>query len=453
MLERARAGIPDDIAGKSRLHIADTVGISLAAVRADPLAAQVLEAFRYGSGGGDCTIFGGSERLPPQAASFCNSALAHLLDFDDIYDAGRVHLTAVTLPAALASSQMLPRGHGDIVAGVSLGNELICRLGAMYLATGRGAGSDWFLTQLFGYFGAALAAGIVLRLSEDAIVSSFGFAYMQAAGGKEAALGAGSNARGIYPAFAAAGGLGAALLARAGLRGPESALDGNANLFKNYLGGEPPPSALETLLDPAAWLVGDVDIKLWPSCRLSHPYVAAALAIHRELDDAPIERIVAAVNRSAAKLCEPLERRRRPVTLQDAKYSIPFMIAFALSRGRVDLHTLDDSALDDSTILEVASRVVVEESLPDCPGQPPAEITVHTARGVHKRSSREKAPVGEAMVKEKFIACVAHAGWRDEAEKLWRRLLDVDEELCELLSGIRCHAATAGASAIAQLHS
>lgn len=435
LLRRAETGIPDEVARKLRLHVADAVAISFAAARATPLAEQVVRAHRFGSHGGDCAVLGRSERLSPQAASFCNSALAHLLDFDDIHDLARLHPTAVTLPAALATAELVPGGGAKVIEAVALGNEMMCRLGVMVAPKGRGPASDWFLSQLFGYLGAALAAGVVLGLPESDLVSALGLAYMQAAGGKEAAYGAGSTARGIYPAFAAMGGVEAALLARSGVLGPESALDGEANLFRIYLGRDLPASAIDALLDDTGWLVNEIDIKLWPSCRLSHPYIAAALAVRRRIDGAPIERVVAVVNPSAAKLCKPLERRRRPETLQDAKYSIPYMIAFALARGIVDLSSLDDAALRDPAILELASRVDIDESLPDTAGQPPGEIVVRTTTGEHTGTSDRELRVTEAMIKAKFMACLDYAGRGDAAQALWERLLDEDQDLGVSLAG------------------
>lgn len=432
VLQRARE-IPHDVRRKTALHVADTVGIALAARNAE-LVASVARAFAVGSHGGECTVLGNAERAAPQVAAFRNAALAHLLDFDDILDAGRVHLTSVTLPAALACAQLVEAGHAHVVDATACGNELICRLALMYSPTGESPGSEWFLTQLFGYFGAALTAGLALGLAEDELVSALGLAYMQAAGGKEAAAGVGANARGIYPAFAAMGGVAAALLARAGVRGPESALDGESNLFRTYFGADPAPDAIEALLEIDDWRVRESEPKLYPSCRLSHPYVDAALALRNEIGDARIERVTAAVNASAARLCRPLEQRRHPMTLQDAKYSIPFMIAFALCRGRVDLLSLDERALSDPAVLELASRVTVDERLPDRPGQPPAEILVQSDKGVHERASLDHAPVTPVQLRQKFVACLAHAGMEGAAAALWKGLLDPAQDLCSLLA-------------------
>ncbi len=300
----------------------------------------------------------------------------------------------------------------------------MCRLGRAAAPTGEGPGSDWFLTQLFGYLGGALAAGLVLGLDENRMTSAFGLAYMQLAGGKQAGFGTGANARSIYPAFAAMGGVQAALLARAGVIGPEGALDGAAGMFRLYFGGAPSPATLEVLLDEAAWDWLDTEVKPWPSCRLSHPYVNAALALREQLGGAPEEgEILVAVNASAAKLCRPIEARRVPDTLQDAKYSIPFMTAFALAHGRVALENLGQDAPHDAAALALAQRVRIEERLPDRPGHPPAEITVRTPDGP-LTVRRDAAPVLDAAgVQAKARDCLHHAGLGAGAAQATQRLV------------------------------
>lgn len=430
MLER-RGNLPPQVRARARLHIADSVGIARAAASGESLASKVFAALAAGSAAGDCSVFGGTRREAPGAAAFANSALIHILDFDDIHDAARLHPTTLSLPAALAAAQLVGAPSSRVVEAVALGDELMCRLGVMFSPTGAGPGSDWFLTQLFGYFGSALAAGLVLDLDENALVSAFGLAYMQAAGGKQAGFGTGANARAVYPAFAAMGGVQACLLARAGVTGPEGAFDGAAGLFPVYLGGARSGEEVAGLLDPEPWHFTEVQLKPWPSCRLSHPYLAAALALRAQSGGAAPVRVEAAVNASAAKLCRPLEQRRRPATLQDAKYSIPWMIAFTLVHGRVDLVTLNDNALADAAVLDLAQRVEIVENLPDRPGHPPARVRLVAADGRSWDSPRELAVDGmspEAAAR-KFADCLLHAGAsRAHADALWLRLMDFERE-------------------------
>lgn len=413
---------PERLIARTRLHVADATAIALAASARSPMTAQLLGS-TIGAHG-PCRVIGRGERLPPGLAAYVNAALVHTLDFDDIHDLARLHPTAVTLPAALAAADLVDATGETVLRGVLLGNELMCRLGCAWAPGGSGPGSEWFLTQLFGYFGAALAAGIVLGLPEDGLVSALGLAYMQAAGGKQAGFGTGSDARSIYPAFAAMGGTHAALQARAGVTGPEEALDGAAGLFRIYLGGDAGPEQVAQLLDAGAFAWEATEIKPWPSCRLSHPYLAAALAVRAQLGGAPPLHVVIGVNASAARLCRPLAARRRPATLQDAKYSIPFMTSFMLVHGRVDLDNLTAAALADPAVLALAGRIEIRDGLPDRPGHPPAEITAAFAGGTATGRMAGALALDAAQVAAKFRACLRHAGIASLADPLWSALTD-----------------------------
>lgn len=429
MVEQRRRGIPAEIRRKTCAHIADSVGIAIAATRGGPLAGQLAAAMSAGAGAGRCGVIGSSQGHAPTLAAFANSALIHILDFDDIHDAARLHPSTVTLPAALAAAALSKAPASRVVDAVTLGNELMCRLGVMCSPTGAGPGSDWFLTQLFGYMGATLSAAIVLDMNETDIVSAFGLAYMQTAGGKEAGFGVGATARGIYPAFAAMGGTQAVLLARAGIAGPRGALDGAAGLFKLYLGSSASTAQTATLLDDTRWYFADTQAKPWPCCRLSHPYVAAALDLRAKLGGGVAEHILVKVNASAVNLCRPLAERRRPQTLQDAKYSIPYMTAFALVNGTVDLETLNPGVLDNLAVHALADRVEIDETLPDNPGHPPAEISIRTTDGRIIHSA--KAPrfdMTSGDMRRKFASCLAYAGMGQKTEALWRRLNELDQE-------------------------
>jgi 2-methylcitrate dehydratase PrpD len=429
--------MPADIAAKARVHIADAIGVALAARRGLPVLDRVLEALGQGGGAGSSRLLGSRRTLPPIAAAFANSAAIHILDYEDIHDEARMHPTTVTLPAALAAAQLAGAQGRKLVEGVALANEVMCRLGLMWSPKGEGPASNWFLTQFFGYIAACIAAGIAMESSDDEIVSAIGLAYMQAAGGKEAGFGVGSDARAIYPAFGAMGGVHAALLARAGLIGPRTALDGDAGLFRVYFGVEPGAAAIAALLDPSPWAFADTDTKPWPCCRLSHPYVATAFAVRERVAGRPIERVRVAVNASAAKLCRPIEERRRPTTLQDAKYSILFMTAFALVHGRVTLDTLDAGALADARVLDLARRIEVAETLPDTVGHPPAQIEVDVPGETLRSPAFGDIRMSEARIRDKFVDCLTHVGHAPQAAALWDQLMCVDDlAVADLLAAI-----------------
>ena len=79
-----------------------------------------------------------------------------------------------------------------------------------------------------------------------------------------------------------------------------------------------------------------------PSCRYSHPFIQSALELRKQFRFDEIKEIVIGVNHTADMLCQPLENRCHPTTIQDAKFSIPYMVAFSFVHGSVNLNNLTE---------------------------------------------------------------------------------------------------------------
>jgi 2-methylcitrate dehydratase PrpD len=427
--QRQKRGVPEEIREKVILHICDTIAISLASYKGAPIALKSIASLSIGVKGGAGRVIGSEHRLPPAYAAFANTALGHALDYDDINDLARIHPTPVTLAAALAAADAEDSRSTDLITAVALGNELLCRLGYAIEPRGTGTDSKWFLSQLFGYLGAALTAGLVLGLDDNELVHALGLAYMQVAGGKEPGVGTGSQARSIYPAFSSMGGVQAALLAREGVTAPASCLDGKTGLFLNYFGKNLNEKQRSVLLNSETWAFSDTSIKLYPSCRYSHPFINSALVLRSHCRHDEIDQIVIGVNETANMLCQPLEDRCHPKTLQDAKFSIPFMVAFAFVHGSVHLNNLTERALMDTEVLDLSNRIKIEQTQADTPGIPLGDIKIVTAKGTKRHIERIHPETSFDEVKKKFIECCQYANVADP-EVLWDTLshnLDFDE--------------------------
>ena len=71
-----------------------------------------------------------------------------------------------------------------------------------------------------------------------------------------------------------------------------------------------------------------------------------------------IEQIRVHVGDFQSGLCEPLESRRKPATPPDAKFSIPFCVAIAATKGDVRLGDFTSDGLADRDVLAAALKVV-----------------------------------------------------------------------------------------------
>jgi 2-methylcitrate dehydratase PrpD len=217
---------------------------------------------------------------------------------------------------------------------------------------------------LIGVFGCTLAAGTLMGLSPQALVSGQGIALSMASGSMEF-LEDGAWTKRMHPGWAAQSGITAAALARQGFVGPSRAYEGRFGLFNAYLqaGIEAERWGRATAGLGEVWETMAVAVKPLPACHFTHACSDAALALAKQHKFAigDIERIKALVPAEVVKtVCEPEANKRRPANAYDAQFSIPYLVAASLVRGRFTLAELEPDALTDERILHLCDLVDYE---------------------------------------------------------------------------------------------
>lgn len=349
--------IPAGVRTRAVHHMLDAVGIALASTRYD-FAHRTLTALRALSGPGDVPVIGMPARLTPRDAATVNGLLCHGLDYDDTHIAGIIHPTASVLPAVLSAAAMTGAGGRAAVSAYVLGVEVAARLGAV--ARGGFHQVGFHPTGMIGVFACTLAAGRLMGLTVGQLAHAQGIALSMASGSMEFLEDGAWNKR-LHPGWAAAAGITAAALAREGFVGATRPYEGRFGLFHAYLGTE--QARAELPLATAAlgetWELLNTAIKPFPACHFTHACVDTALALRRDgLDPARIEAIQALVPEQVIKtVCEPEANKKRPANAYDAQFSVPYLVAAALVRGRLGLAELEGDALGDPAILGLAARV------------------------------------------------------------------------------------------------
>lgn len=348
------AKLPADAVEAAKKSILDTLGVILAASGMEPAVQGVVDLVRESGGRPESSVLAFGGKAPAIMAAFANGAMAHCLDYDDQTPWGQ-HASSSIIPAAFAVAERKGGVPGrDMIAAVAAGQDIFARLRCNV-----GWRKDWNLSSVMGVFAATAAAGRVLGLSREQMKNAFGIASMQSCGVMEVVCGTGSDLRGMYAGFSAKGAVMAALLAEKGTTGVESLFEGKYGFFNTYFDGKyDRDKILEDL--GGDYQGGGTLYKLWPSVGTAHSHIHATIDLmtHHDLNLEDIDEIRVYVGDYHDLMCRPLEARRSPTTLVDAKFSLPFLVAIAAVRRGMSVSDFTAQAMKDPRVLVVAQKVV-----------------------------------------------------------------------------------------------
>ena len=431
----------------TKRSILDTLGVSVAGTKFDQGCRQVVELVKEAGGRQESSIlvFGG--KVPAIMAGFAHGSMAHVLDYDDVVDDTIGHPTAAVLPGALAIAERVGGVSGkELITAVVLGTDVNVRIALPVMKRGPYK-SGWFPPTVFGYLGAAATAGKLLGLNEDQMADCLGIAFHQTAGSNELISSGGVGITPLYPAFLAKAGVLSALMAQRGITGIKDCLESKAGFYNLYFGGEYDSHYLTDKLGERFESI-NVGIKPWPTAVCTHKFITAALDIVHDHNVSPedVSEIIVHVSTFGQHLCEPLDERQRPNDFMGAGLSIPFTVATAIAKGKVDIGSLVE--LRDEVTLEVAQKIIPRyDPELDLPGIAPAVIDLEAKKG-QMYSKRIDIAYGNPAnlmtmedVLEKFQNCLSYSAKPFSKENMDRiielilNLEDVDDvnEIIRLL--------------------
>lgn len=435
--------IPPEVRTRAKHLILDAVGCALAARRFD-FAAPSLRAIAELGGAGTRGVIGQAGRLPLRDAVLANGILLHGLDYDDTHSEGIVHLTAAVFPAALGLAAELGKSGRDLLAAYVAGVEAGARLGSVPKGGFHQVG--FHPTGVVGAFAAALAAGKLHGLDAARLVHAQGVALSVAAGSLEF-LEDGSWTKRFHPGWAGVGGITAAAMAKHGFVAPAAAYEGRFGLYKSHLGALEAQCDYERAASGLAriWETMNVAVKPFPACHFVHAFADAAIALRRQgLEAGKIASITALVPAEVVKtVCEPAAKKRRPANDYDAKFSVPYVIAAALRRGKFGLEELEEAALRDPDTLALAARVDYRVD-PDSgfPKHYSGEVIVRLADGRELRQREQinrgsaERPLGNAEVEAKFMQNAVFGVAEPQARRIRDAVLGLDDAPARALEGV-----------------
>ena len=426
MAAAAERELPVDAIEHAKHHILDTIAAMVSGSALGPGQAALRFAGAHGARG-SATVVGGNSTLGPLDAALVNGTLAHADETDDSHGPSQSHPGAAVVPSALAlgEERRIDGAHflRAVVLGYDVGTRLTMALGGIEFRDESRRSTHAYA----GTFGAAGAAGCVMRLDERRMRWLLDYASQQAAGYAiwqrdsehiEKAF--------VFGGMPARAGVTAAMLVSEGWTGVDDVFSGEDSFFRVNAANANPQMLVDEL--GQRYEITRTDIKKWT---VGSPIQAPldALELLRKRHGFAAADVTELVVRLAPTVGAVVDGRDIPdICLQH-------MLAVMLVDGTVSFHAAHDAErMRDPAVLHERAKVryVPDESLAALLPARVAIVEVALRDGA-KHSERVEAVRGTVrnpMTRDELVAkardLIEPVLGRSRADRLMATLLALD---------------------------
>jgi 2-methylcitrate dehydratase PrpD len=373
-------------------------------------------------------LYPSGHRTDPRTAALILGAAAHTIEFDDIYRDALYHPGAPVISAALPLAQARGRDGESFLRSVIAGYEVSNRLG---VAVNPAHYKFWHTTGTIGTFGSTAAASAVLGLDGERTAHALANAGTLAAGLQQAFRGD-AMAKPLHTAHAAETGVKLALAAELGVTGVLDILDGDVGFGAAMCDGPDWQAAAEDLGQD--FTITRTTFKNHAACGHTHAAIDGILALRNEhgLKPDDIARIRAGTFQKALEITG----NKDPQTIFEAKFSLPYCAAMALTAGRVRTEAFSPELLKDEGLRKLIDKVEVtvdDEIEADFPLRRAARIEIETTGGERfehyapTRKGDPDNPLSDTELAEKFLELTAPVLGGAEAQALLEALWGLED--------------------------
>jgi 2-methylcitrate dehydratase PrpD len=437
--------LPRPVVAEAQRAVLDWLGAVIAGSNEPPARYAQAVAAKFGTCS-DATVFGAG-RASAAAAAFANGVASHTLEVDDVHKTATLHAAAPIIPAAFAVAEREHASGRAFLLAVTLGYEAALRIGE---AVNPSHYRFWHPTGTAATFGAAVAAGSLLKLDAKRMTDALGSAGTQAAGLWEFNAD-GTMSKALHPGKAALNGLLAADLAREGFTGASRILEGDRGFFRAMSQGADESRITDRL--GQHWKITENCYKLHFCCGHTHTAIDAAIGIaSSNLAHGGPARKIANVDVETYGPGLEIVKERNPKTPFQARFSLNYCVAVALLEGRVVLAQFSADRFGPEgvripAIAELMKRVritVADDLTARYPAAWPVRIAIHYDDGEVARGEADfpkgnpENPVTTAELEAKFTALVGPRVGDDAAGSALEAARSVEScgDVALLLSGV-----------------
>lgn len=292
-------------------------------------------------------VIGHGFRTSAELAAAMNCSSSHATELEDVSWPEATY-TCFLIPTLFALGEQLHASGRAVLESIVLGFEIAARPGVICSDAGATA-RGWLPASHLGTVGVAAAAAKMLGLTPAqthhaiAVAASFGAGLNRQTG---------SGAHVVEAGFAGRNGIMAAQLARRGLTGNPTIMEGRAGYW-DALAGQPELDFPLGRGDDFRLLA--VGMKKYPCCYLSQRIVDGVLALVREhrIEPEAVAEVVVEVNSTFPQIIKYPE----PADVEQARFSLPHIVAAALCGEKMNFETFTAAKLRDPRLLAQRAKV------------------------------------------------------------------------------------------------
>ena len=419
--------LPEDAVRQAKKCLIDAVGCGIGGYSSEPVAiARRIAACNTGQPA--ASVLGSGALTSMEMAAFVNTSMVRYLDCNDTFISKGSGHPSDMIPACLAVAEAHRASGRDTLASIAAAYEVFT--GLADVVNLREHGWD---QGLFVVLGSAAGAAKLLHLTTEQTGNALAIAVSSNVATRQTRSGELSMWKGCATAAATRAGVFAALLAREGMTGPTAAFEGRHGVWDQVTG----PFELGRLGgEGGAFGIERINFKYFPSEYHSQAPLWMALDLRSKVRVEEIETIDVQTYHMAYSEIGSEPEKWDPQTRETADHSLPYLLALALTDGRITADSFSPKRMQDPELRQLMRRIRIAEN-PEFTRQFPSkmvteiEVQTRSGRRLAETASYPKGhamnPMSEAEIESKFAELSENVLTSARRESILRALWDVDQ--------------------------
>lgn len=385
---------------------------------------------------GVSSVIGHKSKSTMQTAALINGISAHVIELDDGHRVGMIHLGAPIISALLAIAEKERISSDDFLYGIIIGYEVAIRLSCAIQPGCKLKG--FHATGVCGCVGAAMAIGAALHYDFEQLKSTISAAITSASGVLEMMEG-NTELKPFNAGNAAMSAVSATCIGKSLFRAPKDALGGKRGFLKIF--GDEINKEYLTDFNKGFYYIDTIYNKPYAACRHTHPSIEAAMQIRNQQGFNIYE--VESIWVDTYKLAVNGHDHTKIEGINSAKMSIPYSLAVALVTGKAGFEEYTEKYINDSQILDIASKISVmdvDELTAVCPQKRVADVKVVTSSGTYKArieypKGEPENPLSNDEFLQKYNGLMSFAGYsKTRSSEIFEMIIKSNFDICEIMS-------------------